>query len=118
MIRVILQSFLGLLFASIGFYIVYQFLQIPESIYQWIILLVAGFIPSGLFLLLRVGVSKETVGIKMENPKESNQSVVSTSESGNLIKRNNDLVKEWNKTIEQRDKLKMLEMSSDAKDSE
>ena len=109
MFIIISQVFIGLLLASSGFYLAYYYVVgIDSGRSPLLLVLSLILIGVGVYYLLRAGKSDDTVTVKVKK---------TSSVKGNAknFNRNNDLVKQWKKTMEQRDRLKLLEMSGENK---
>ncbi|HSW87654.1 MAG TPA: DUF308 domain-containing protein [Candidatus Saccharimonadales bacterium] len=114
--RVFIESILGVLFIFLGIFLIYTyFAGVETTSNQWL-LLASGFCTViGGYCLYLGGKSDLTVNLKKDTnlPKEHSNS----QGFGNVLKKNNDLLNQWNKTIAKRDKMKMLEISGAAEES-
>lgn len=109
MFIIVSQVFFGLLLASSGFYLAYYYvvgIDIGRS--PLLLVLSCILIGVGVYYLLRAGKSDDTVVAKVNK-------TTAMKGDGKALKRNNELVKQWKKTMDQRDRLKLLEMSGDTK---
>jgi hypothetical protein len=109
MFIIVSQVFFGLLLASSGFYLAYYYVVgVDAGTSPLLLVLSIILIVVGVYYLLKAGKSDDTVTVKVKKAE------LAISEGKNL-KRNNDLVKQWKKTMDQRDRLKLLEMSGETK---
>lgn len=120
MLKVIAQTFLGLLILFTGLYIMYFYVTgIDEGSSILLLLLSLPVIGGGIFVLLRAGKSDASVVKKMDKNIPSildKEFAVEDSGLENTIKKNNELTQEWSKTNEARNRLRMLELSSEAQE--
>lgn len=109
MIKVISKTFLGLLISGLGFYLAYFYLTEMDKGLTPLILIPSGFlIILGVYLLIRAGKSDVTI---VKKPDLNESSTVKKGLADTLIK-NNELSSKWAKTVEKRDRLKLLEISA------
>lgn len=118
MLRVLAMTFLGLVTEVTGFFLAYFYIT-GIDLGRTPLLLIPSFgcIALGVYLLLRAGASDATVITKAKIPElkpEKNP----TKGLGSVLERNNSLSSEWNKTEDQRTKLKLLQASASAQSPE
>jgi hypothetical protein len=114
-LKIILKTFLGLLITGLGFCLAFFYLiKIDDG---WTILLLIPalvLIIIGGHLLMRAGKSDATV-IKKPDILSSSKDI-SKEGLAEVFDKNSQLSSKWAKTIEKRDKLKLLQISSAAED--
>src|SRR5438270_81468 len=111
MLKVFSQTFLGLLLCFSGLYVLYFYLTgINDGRSPLLLGLSVLLIAGGVFLFFRVGKSDATVvsKMKLDNP-DTNQSANPGLE--NTLKKNNELMADWSKTNEAKQRLRMLELA-------
>jgi hypothetical protein len=112
--RVIFETISGLLMVILGFYLAFIYLYgMEEGSSPWLLFPSIFLIIIGLYLLIRAGKSEDTVVLKKDLDKPSNN-VGKKEGLESIIQRNNELSAEWAKTIETRDRMKLLEISASA----
>jgi hypothetical protein len=113
-VKIILKTFLGLVVVALGFCLAFFYLiKIDDG---WTILLLIPalvLIILGGYLLMRAGKSDATV-IKKPIPLSSKD--ISREGLEDVFDKNNQLSSQWAKTVEKRDKLKLLQISSAAEE--
>ena len=122
MLRVIFNSFLGILATVAGFYLAYLYLEsLNQTGRPLYLLLSLPLIISGIILLVRTSRSDESLvistfqGTESQTEKPENQN---TGSLGNIMEKNNQLLNEWTKQSEKRDKMKILEIAAAAEEQE
>lgn len=110
---------MGVLVSVGGFYMAYVYVKgIDDGSNPILLALSVLVVGLGVFILLRVGKSDATVGIMKV---DVNKAALEKEENGggggykSILDRNNAISEEWTKTVEHRDRLKMLEMAESAK---
>ena len=106
MIKVIAKTSLGLLLCASGFYLGYLYLA--NNYTAFLLIPVVLIILAGFYVLMRAGKSDVTV-VKKPVIKETSTNKESLTDT--LLK-NNELSSKWAKTVEKRDRLKLLEISA------
>jgi hypothetical protein len=110
---VLLRTILGLLFTASGIQTIYIYvsgLDKGSSILLLIFALV--LIGIGIYFLTKAGKSDATVFVKLKNFRKKRVDEVQVLEQA--LEKNTQLTKKWGKTVEKRDRLKMLEISTAA----
>jgi hypothetical protein len=109
----LLQAILGLGFFLSGIQAMYFYISNLEKGASFLIMLLSFIlIGAGGFLLMRAGKSDDSVFKRIKNFRK--KSLATDEALEQTLKQNSALTSEWNKTIEKRDKLKMLEVSTAA----
>ena len=112
MLKIILMTIMGLCITLIGFYIAFFYVTgIDQGRSPWLLLLTPIFVAIGVYLLLQAGKLDDSVVAKAKIDKSEKKVSVS------ILERNNKLSDEWSKTVDARDRLKLLEMSAKAKET-
>lgn len=116
--KVVGGIFLGILLSVTGFYIAYIYIKNIDNGSNPILLVLSTLVVGvGVYILLRMGKSDATVGVvKEETDKEILEKGASAATSKSILERNNELSEEWTKTVEHRDRLKVLEIAEGAKE--
>jgi hypothetical protein len=116
MLRVIYKAISGLVFLLTGIYVGYLYLNSLQENGDLgnLLLLGLSFFLVGIAIVSFIKVSKSDDMMVVKAKEENFTSGKPKPES--LMKKNNDIVKEWNKTVTTRDRLKMLEISAAAND--
>lgn len=113
-LKVILKTFLGLLIAALGFCLAFFYLiKINDGCTPLLLIPAIILIIVGLRLLMRAGESDATVIKKPEMPKD-----VAKEGLEDMFNKNSALSSKWAKTVEKRDRLKLLEISGAAEEQE
>jgi hypothetical protein len=108
MFIIVSQVFIGLLLASSGIYLAYYYVVGIDAGRSPLLLFLSLIITGvGVYYIHRAA-NSDTVTVKVKKTPAAKGEAKS-------LKRNNDLVKQWKKTMEQRDRLKLLEMSGENK---
>lgn len=108
MLKIIAKTFLGLILSGTGFFLAFYYLIEMENGMTFLILIPAiVLIIVGAYLLLRAGKSDATVTKKLNIVNK-----VSKDGLVNVLNKNSELTSEWAKTVEKRDRLKLLQISS------
>ena len=107
MLKVILKTLLGLLISALGFCLAFYYLIEMENGCTFLILIPALIlIIFGGYLLIRAGKSEATVIKKPDMSKD-----IFKDGLEDVFNKNNQLSSQWAKTVEKRDKLKLLEIT-------
>ena len=118
MLKIVAQTFLGLLIVAVGLYIGYFYITgIDQGSNPWLLALAIPIVGGGAFILFRAGKSDDTVVKKTSKVPfnfENNQFTEEKAGLESTIQKNNDLTKQWSKTNEARNRLRMLELSAEA----
>jgi hypothetical protein len=115
-INLILKTFLGFLISILGFSLAFLYLIRMEENYSFLLLLPAVFlIILGAYLLIRTGKSDATVVKKPDMPLTKDASNMGLED---VFNKNNQLSSKWAKTVEKRDRLKLLEIAGAAEEQE
>lgn len=111
MLKVLGETLLGLLLSGSGIYTGYFYLNgVDQGRTPFLLLLSLVLIGGGVYLLIRAARTEDTMFVK--------PSVTTPiTKEGERLKKNNELANEWKRTMDQRDRLKMLEVSAEANDS-
>lgn len=115
-LRIVFITLLGLILSASGFYVAYLYIKGVNDNTSSPLLLLPSIVLVGLgiFLLLRAGKSNATipslVGVE-EVPENKNKEGFES-----LLNRNNELSEEWSKTVDDRDKLQILQIAAKAED--
>lgn len=104
--KVIIQSIVGLILIVISIGIVY--LSLSKFIPSFALALAVVLSMIGIFFLYKAGTT-DVYKMKFEEI-----GTVPTPDSESLLKKNSQMVTDYYKTVESRDKLKILKMSDDA----
>jgi hypothetical protein len=119
MVKALLQIALGFALALGGFYVGFialQGLADSSAFLPWLMLLSLPLIAGGGFFLYRGGKSEATLGWKKAKVNlDLTPPDKSTLEE--TIEKNNAMDKDWAKTNDARNRLKMLQLSADAQKS-
>ncbi len=112
--KVLLKTCGGLFLAAAGFYIMYLYLKSLDTGSNPLLLLLSiALVSVGIFFLLRAAKSNDTVIAK---PQATNEVAASTAPKrgfADMLKRNNELTSQWSKTSALRDKLKVIQISTE-----
>jgi len=110
---VFLRTVLGLLFSVSGIQAIYVYISGLDKGASILILILALFlIGIGVYFLTKAGKSDATVFTKLNNFRKKR--VDETQVLEQALEKNNQLTEKWGKTVEKRDRLKMLEISTAA----
>ena len=113
--REFLKTALGFLICVAGFYIAYLGIkQLENDSFPILLGLSLPVLVVGAFLLIRAGKTDDAVIKKPKIEVESPQDKAGLAE---VLKKNNNLTTEYAKTVEKRDRLRLLEISSSAEES-
>lgn len=116
MVKVILGTLFGILISFGGFYAAYIYLDgIENGSSPFLLLLSALLVGGGVYILLRAGKSNASVIVKVDKTKSG---AVNSQETGfeSMLEKNKKLSEDWSKTVEHRDRLKLLQMSANVKE--
>jgi hypothetical protein len=117
MLKVILKTFLGLLITALGFCLTFFYLiKIDDGCTPLLLIPAVALIIGGIYLLMRAGKSDVTVIKKPDMPLAAKDA--SNAGLEEVFNKNNQLSSQWAKTVEKRDKLKMLEISGAVEEQE
>jgi hypothetical protein len=118
MLKVILNSFLGILITVAGFFLAYLYLQSLKNSGQPLYLLLAfPLIIIGLILLIRASRADESLVISTyQETKSADPDSPSPVKNSNIMEKNNRLLNDWIKESEKRDKMKILEIAAAAEE--
>jgi hypothetical protein len=109
--RILLQTILGIFCSFSGLFLGYIFLSGLDKGGNPLLIIPSVFLTGiGVYFLLRAGKSDDTVIAKLD---EKDLQMPITAAAGSLQKKN-EMVNHWNKTMENRDRLKLLEVSASA----
>ena len=118
MIVIFIRTILGLLSAFSGASLAFAYLiGIDQNISILLLLISIPLIVVGIYLLFKAGKSDVTV-VKM--PDKTTSEVAENKKKAGLAEillKNNQTTAKWAKTVEKRDRLKMLEISSNDEDA-
>lgn len=107
------QSLLGLVLSAAGIQTIYIYVKGLDSGASVLLLLLAlVLIVVGFYLLMRAGKTDVSVFKRLKNFKTKNANAEESLAKS--LQKNDQLTNQWSKTVEKRDKLKMLEISSAA----
>jgi hypothetical protein len=113
MLKVILKTLLGLLVTGFGFFLAYFYItEAEKGLNALIIIPSIILICVGVYLLIRAGKSDATVIQKAKLQEDAVKRDKAGLEA--MLKKNNDLSSQWSKTVDKRDRLKLLEISAAA----
>lgn len=115
MLRILLQTFLGIILLVAGGYLGIIFLQgLSDSSGTWAILCAVPMLLSGIILLFRAGKSDATVINKVKIPKiGETQNEGSPSGFEAKLAQDNQMIKQWDNTNELRTQLKVMQATPD-----
>ncbi len=109
--KIILFAFLGIVLLIAGVYMSYVYvIGIDTGANILLLILALVFLASGVYLLISSGKSDITV-LNKGNGKKLDLNVNSFEAS---LEKNNQLTSKWAKTVEKRDRMKMLEITTAA----
>jgi hypothetical protein len=115
MLQVMLKTFLGIFLLIGGFGLGYFYLTNIDNGSSALLLIPAlGSVIAGIFLLMRAGKSDATV---MQVPKGLDENKSETTQKSNLLEKNNAMTQQWLKSVETRDKMRLLEMAANAEEN-
>lgn len=104
------ETLCGLLLGGAGLYLGYLYLQSLQTDGNLLFLVLSLIVISvAIFLLIRAGKAENTVVTK---PASTDKQPLSASPS--ILQRNNEIAKEWSQTMDNRDRLKLLQISANA----
>jgi len=116
-VKVILKTLLGLLVCASGFLLVFFYLiKIDDGWTPLLLIPAILLIILGAYILIKAGKSDVTVVKKPDIPLAAKD--VSNAGLEAVFNKNSQLSSEWANTVEKRDKLKLLEISSAAEAQE
>jgi hypothetical protein len=116
MLMVFLKTILGMTFLITGFGIAYSYLSNMDNGSSPLLLIPSlCIVILGIFMLMRAGKSDETVILK---PKKSAEDQLGNTgiKKATLIRRNNAISEEWARSVEKRDKMKLLKIAASAEE--
>lgn len=116
MLRVLSQTFLGLVLLAAGVYLALLFLQgLADGPDLWTIASATPITVSGIFLLHRAGKSDATVMKKTTIPTlGDNKEDGAPTGFAAKIAQDNQMIKDWGNTVDTRNQLKVLQSASAA----
>jgi biopolymer transport protein ExbB/TolQ len=115
MVMVLLKTFLGIILLIAGFGLAYFYLSNINNGASGLLLIPAFLIVIvGVVILARAGKSAEKV---IMNQKDTPEIQHNASQNGSILQKNNEMTQEWSKSLETRDKLRLLEMTTNEEDS-
>lgn len=107
-----LQTVLGLILSISGIQLAYAYVKgLDQNANILLLFLAIILIGIGAYFLMRAGKSDASVFKKLKNFGAGKQNQASLEQ---VLEKNNQLSNEWAKTVEKRDRLKMLEISTAA----
>jgi len=110
---IVFQTLVGLILSASGIQTIYIYVTgLDKGTSILLLLLALILIGVGVYLLMRAGKSDASVFTRLKNLRGAN--VNDDQAMAQTLEKNNQLTKEWSKTVEKRDKLKMLEVSTAA----
>lgn len=113
--KTVITLLLGSFFTLIGtaITIAYSFGLLPSSFF-WLMLLAFPIIAVGIFFLSKVGASMYTMASgQIISTEDTNQQ----SASGNVLNKNNLILNQWKKTVDMKDRLKVVEVAAAAEEA-
>lgn len=117
MLKFILQSFLGVIVSLGAVFLFYLFIVSLNNNANYLLLISSTLLAAGgVYILLRVGKNENVY--TAHAPKITSTLTGEDPESSSRLEKNNELLGEWKKTNETKDRLRMLEISASAGDSE
>lgn len=109
--KTIIQALIGVIIVGLGVYTTYTYVGTINTGGNLILLLLSLLLISlGVYFLIRSGKSDNTVINKGLGVKTN----LGNTGLASVLEKNNSLSSRWSKTIEKRDRLKMLEISTAA----
>ena len=110
---VILQTLGGFTISASGVLLGYLYLTKANLNNPLILIAAILLFPSGGYLLYRAGKQDDIIIVKTKKPILLEIPELQTDDAGldKTLEKNNALSSQWSKTIEQRDKLRMLELA-------
>lgn len=115
MVKVFSSIILGILFTILGFYCIFTYVNTTQKI-GTPVLLFAGIIATmgGLILLFLATRLQRTHTIEQ---KQEIKNAAETVEKKTLFEKQSEMVSQWNKTMDTRDRLKLLKIQAAAQAS-
>jgi len=111
MLKVLLNTIVGIGLFIGGFGLAYYYLANIDNGDSGLLLIPAfGMVIASVFMFMRAGKSDETVILNKQTAETQN----SAPKQGDLLKKNSQITQEWMKSVEKRDKMRMLEIASNA----
>lgn len=109
MIKAVIEFILGIFFSSVAFLLTFRYINGLDKESGNFLLIPAGVLfVVGIILLVVAAKKQEAIMIERNDVKPKTQS----GQKVHILQRNNTFVKDWKKTMDQRDRLKLLEMSA------
>lgn len=106
--KILLETFIGIVLCGFGIYVGYLYITgINNGSNPVLLVLSIILIGVGVFSLYKASTYDDTI-IQKPTVDTTAQTPATTSK---ILERNNQLTSQWKKTIEQRDKLKMLQIA-------
>ncbi len=93
--------------------IIYSLGLLPTSFF-WLMLLAFPVIALGIFFLSKVGASMYTMASgQIISPEETTQQ----AKSENVLNKNNSILNQWKKTVDMKDRLKVVEVAAEEEET-
>jgi len=116
-LKIIVKTVLGLLISAFGFFFGFLYLIKIEESFSFLFLLPAAILVIfGIYILMCAGESDATVIKKPDVPLVEKDNT--DAELEEIFDKNKKLSSDWAKTVEKRDRLKLLEISGAAEEQE
>jgi hypothetical protein len=116
MIKMILQTLLGFLISSSGLYSGILYLMESKKLSSiWMLFISLLLIGGGAYLLLLASKSNKSLLVNMNLDQSKNEDNELKNQEPGLLEKNNELLQKWAKTMENRDKMKLLEFADNVK---
>ncbi len=110
---VLLRTALGLILSALGIQTIYIYVEgLNKGTSILLLFLALALIGVGVYFLTKAGKSDATVFTKLKNFR--NKRIDENAVFEQALEKNNKLTEKWSKTVEKRDRLKMLEISTAA----
>ena len=110
---ILLQTIIGLALSISGIQTIYIYITgLDKGTSILLLLLALALIAVGVYFLMRAGKSDASVFTRLKNFRKNK--TVDAQTLAQTLEKNNELTSKWSKTVEKRDKLKMLEISTAA----
>jgi membrane-anchored glycerophosphoryl diester phosphodiesterase (GDPDase) len=109
---ILIQTAIGLILSLSGVQTIYIFITgLDKGTSILLLILALVLIGVGFFFLMKAGKSDASVFKRLKNIKKLKMDDTAMAEA---LEKNNEITSDWTKTVEKRDKLKMLEVSAAA----
>jgi hypothetical protein len=110
---VLLKTALGLILSASGIQTIYMYVQgLDKGTSIFLLVLAIILIGAGVYFLMKAGKSDATVFTRLKNFRK--KKIDGSEVLEQALEKNSKLTEKWGKTIEKRDRLKMLEISTAA----